>query len=461
MEEKVKRFIMKNNLLKPNSTIIVGVSGGPDSLALLHYLWVNRESQSWVVIAAHVDHMFRGQESADDMRFVIQFCLEREITFEATQINVREYQEENGLSSQVAARECRFSFFQEVMRKYKADYVAVAQHGDDQIETVLMRLVRGGTNKSIAGIHSKRPFGAGFIVRPFLSLTKKEILQYCENHSLQPRIDPSNQKGIYTRNRFRNEIVPFLKMENPNVHVAFQQFSEQLLEDEYVLEELTKEKMNTVIKKREIDYIEISIDMFLALPISLQRRSLHLILNYLYETRPSSLSNIHIEQVFKLLKSNQPSGSLHFPNSLFVNRSYQTCMFTFKKEKILTYEYPLQKEDKIQLPNGDVLWSELHSDYPSKLSNDLFVLPSEKIEFPLTVRTRKQGDKLELKGMKGTKKIKDIFIDEKVPLVDRETWPIVVDNEGTILWLPGLKKSRHESAREESSLYAILFYQRH
>jgi tRNA(Ile)-lysidine synthase len=461
MEEKISVFIKKHQLLKDDSTIVVGVSGGPDSLALLHYLWSKRVKKNWKVIVAHVDHMFRGNESREDLEFVERYCVENEIIFESVQIDVTAYQKEKGLSSQVAARECRFSFFEHVMDKYHATVLALAQHGDDQIETMLMRLVRGGTSKSISGIQPIRPFHSGFVIRPFLPLTKDDILQYCREHSLTPRFDPSNEKGTYTRNRYRKEMLPFLKQENPNVHTAFQQFSEQLVEDECFLEELSKESLNRVIKKQEQERVEIFVDQLLALPIPLQRRVLQLILNYLYQSLSSSLSSIHIEQIFKLVRSDHPSGVLHLPHGLQVKRSYQTCMFTFKEEKISTYEFNLLKEDKIVLPNGDQIWSETHFDYPLLPSKNMLILASTEVNFPLIIRTRRQGDKIELKGMKGSKKIKDIFIDEKIPLAKRELWPIVEDCKGQILWIPGLKKSRFEvSNLKTSRLYTILFYSR-
>jgi tRNA(Ile)-lysidine synthase len=457
MEEKINQFIQKHQLFYRDSTIVVGVSGGPDSLALLHFLWRYKEREGWNIIVAHVDHMFRGKQSEEEMEFVSAYCQEIGVACETTQIDVSQYQKEEGLSSQTAARECRYAFFEQVMEKYNATHLALAQHGDDQVETILMRLVRGAAFKSVAGIQSKRSFGNGYVVRPFLSVSKEEIVSYCAKHKLQPRFDPSNDMETYTRNRFRKNVLPFLRKENPNVHALFQRFSEKQLEDELLLEELTKEKMNTVIKRKSKRQVEISLKALGHLPIPLQRRGLQLILNYLYHTLPSSLSSIHIEQIFKLISAGSPSGSLHLPRGLIVKRSYDNCMFTFIEEKVYTYTYHLMNGDKVVLPNGSEIWTETTSSYPRVVDHHLFILNSG-IQFPLTIRSRNQGDRIQLKGMNGSKKIKDIFIDEKIPVHERNSWPIVENKEGQVLWLPGLKKSKYEAVDNQKESYTVLHY---
>lgn len=458
MEGKVKRFIEKHRLIENNSTVIVGVSGGPDSLALLHFLHSEQKTKGYHIVAAHIDHMFRGKESEEELEFVSEFCRLYQIPCETIQMDVTAYQKKNGLSSQVAARECRYQFYKKVMSQYQATHLALGQHGDDQVETILMRLVRGALGQASAGIQSKRPFENGYIVRPFLSVTKDDIMAYCQRHGLEPRYDPSNQKDTYTRNRFRKQILPFLKQENPNVHTLFQQYSERRFEDERFLEELTADQMNRVIKKQQELHIEISIEDLLELPIPLQRRGLQLILNYLYVPLPNSLSFLHIEEIIRLVKSNHPSGTLNFPKGLIIRRSYNDCIFTFKEETVNTYTYFLGNEDKVLLPSGKIIWSETHLKYPEHTSNSMLVLDTASISFPLLVRNRKQGDRIRLKGTNGSKKVKDIFIDEKIPTIDRETWPIIETQDGDILWVPGLKKSSFEAMDMNKSSYTVLFY---
>lgn len=461
MIEQVNHFIQKNELIKDQSTIVVGVSGGPDSLALLHYLYHFQQKKWNRLIAAHVDHMFRGKQSEEDLLFVKEYCEKLGIQFEAVQIDVTSYQKRNQLSTQVAARECRYRFLAEVMIKYNADYLALAHHGDDQIETILMRLVRGSKGIGYAGMQMLRPFACGSIIRPFLSIAKEDIESYCTRHDLHPRRDPSNDSDDYTRNRFRHHVLPFLKQENPSVQARFQQFSEQVIEDNQLLDELTVAKMNTVMKRKEDKQIEIEIDLFLTMPKSLQRRGIQLILNYLYKDIPSTLSSIHIDHLFALLKSDYPSGELHFPKDLKVIRSYNSCLITYGVEKISTYRFQIDAPGNYYIDDGATISTQLLDCFPEMVKgNDSFVVDLDAVKLPLYVRTRKQGDKMTLKGMNGSKKVKDIFIDKKIPLSKRDKWPIVEDSCGTILWVPGLKKSSFEAEadRKTKTQYIALQY---
>ncbi|MBA2876721.1 tRNA lysidine(34) synthetase TilS [Thermaerobacillus caldiproteolyticus] len=458
MLEKVHSFIKKHQLLTPNSTVVVGVSGGPDSLALLHFFCTIQHDWNLTVIAAHVDHMFRGKESAEDMNFVKHVCEKFGIICETKQINVPSFQRQWKISAQEAARECRYRFFKEVMEKHSATYLALAHHGDDQIETILMRLVRGSNGRGYAGIPAKRPFYFGQIIRPFLAVSRDDIEEYCREHALKPRYDASNEKDSYTRNRFRRYVVPFLKKENPHVHERFQHYSEMVAEDETFLEELTSEAMNKVMEKQHGAVI-LHIKPFQTLPKPLQRRGIQLILNYLYNGVPSSLSSIHINHVLALLHNNHPSGRLDFPNGLKVIRSYQSCVFTFHEQESYTYTFELDVPSVLHLPNGYAIISEFWEHYPrEQKGNDTFIVDPEAITFPLRVRTRRAGDRMTLKGTKGTKKIKEIFIEEKIPLHERESWPIVEDGQGNILWLPKLKKSAFEATDVTKTHYLVLHY---
>ncbi len=457
MLQQVNDFINKHQLLENNTKIIVGVSGGPDSLALLHFLWNQRTIWNVYIIAAHVDHMFRGKQSEEDMNFVKNFCEVHDIPFEGIQIDVLSYQNTHGVSAQVAARECRFAYFKQVMEKHQAQYIALGHHGDDQIETILMRLVRGSTWEGQAGIKAKRAFSNGYIIRPFLAVTKEMIEEYCFKNNLRPRVDPSNEKATYTRNRYRHTILPFLKEENRNVHERFQQFSEAILEDEKYLQELTVDKMNTVIRRIQVDEINLKISSFLNMPNPLQRRGIQLILNYLYGEIPSSLSNIHIESLLTLLSGNRPSGTLHFPNHLRVERSYDDCLFTFHEMKNSSFCFTIDGPGQIILPDGGVIITEVWEHYPSvKTGNNYFIIDPDTLSFPLKVRNREIGDKMTLKGMKGRKKVKDIFIDRKIPMKDRDIWPIIENGNGEIIWLPGLKKSTFEATDRSKGRYILL-----
>lgn len=460
MRQIVNRFIKKHSLLFPESIVVVGVSGGPDSLALLHFL---KNYQKWMkltVIAAHVDHMLRGEESAEDFDFVKTYCQYEEIIFEGSKINVQEYQQTNNLSVQVAARECRYRFFAEVMRKHQASILALAHHGDDQIETVIMRQVRGAQGLGLAGIPVKRPFNEGVIIRPFLCLSKEEIYTYCQNKKLSPRIDKSNFSSKYTRNRIRNEILPIFKKENPAVHVRFQQQSELMIDDELFLQKLAENELQNLIISKEINKVVLSIPNLINSPIPLQRRAFQLILNYLYIHNIPEITTIHIDQFLNFLKEAKPSGSLDFPNGLIIIKSYEQCILSFHQTPDLQhYEYYLPIPGIVTVKKGKIFGEVINALPKFPPQKNVVIFDLEKISLPLSVRNRQKGDFISQQGMKGTKKLKSLFIDEKIDRSARGEWPIVVDGNGEILWVPNLRRSNKAFPSHETKHFLVLTFQ--
>ncbi|CAM3969480.1 tRNA lysidine(34) synthetase TilS [Mesobacillus zeae] len=463
IENAVRTFMKRHSFDLSGKAIAVGVSGGPDSLALLHYLWSQREQLNLKLIAVHVDHMFRGEESYQEGLFVARFCKQRNIPFEMERMDVPKHMKETGLSSQQAARELRYSVFRKVMERHHLTCLALGHHGDDQIETVLMRLTRGSSGKARAGIPFSRKFSSGTLIRPFLCLTKDDLEEYCRLHTLEPRRDPSNDKDTYGRNRFRHRVIPFLKGENPQVHEHFQRFSEETQEDEVYLAELTARKMNTVMEK-DSGRITVDIPSFQEMPMPLQRRGIKLILNYLYEEKPSSLSAVHIDKIFSIIRSQHPSGSLDFPKGLKVVKSYRKCQFLLSDESCATqpYWFELDGPGTVVLPSGDTIEARMEhgSDCGPKRSWSI-CFDAAEVAWPIVIRTREAGDRMTLLGMDGTKKIKDIFINEKIPLSARDAWPVVTDSTGRILWLPGLKKSSLSVESRESGNYMQLLYNKY
>ncbi|WP_243292561.1 tRNA lysidine(34) synthetase TilS [Bacillus sp. FJAT-47783] len=459
MFEKVKKEISDRQLIEHHSTVVVGVSGGPDSLALLHILYCLRHTFSLHLVAAHVDHMFRGRQSEEEMDDVKKFCQSLGIRCVTKQIDVKAYAKKERLNKQAAARECRYAFFKEVMEEYDADVLALGHHGDDQVETILMKLVRGTVGKGLIGISKKRKFGRGYLVRPLLSVTKKEILTYCEKHGINPRFDPSNEQDMYTRNRFRKYILPFLKKENPQVHQHFQYFSEILEEDEQFLEELAIEKMNKVMERKTNFEVIMKVSEFKKLPPPLQRRVIHLILNYLSKGHHSpAFSAIHIESIKGMMYQPHPSSTMDFPLGFKAIKSYDKFTITNKPPKPIPYEFHLKIPGEITLPNGKKIICETFEGVPTYKDHHTFFLPLHLLNEPLTVRSRRAGDKIHVKGMNGSKKVKDIYIDKKVPKDEREVWPIIEDGKGNIIWIPLLKKSIFEVFDVTNQSYIVLQY---
>ncbi len=361
-EERTLAFIKKHQLIERGDFVLVAVSGGPDSMALLDFLVRRRKQFDIQLAAVHVNHLLRGEQSFLDMEYVRTYCTRNGILLKATAIDIRKKMVLDQTGLQETARTYRYEYFAHIMKELGANKLAVAQHGDDQIETILMRLTRGSRGIGRAGIRSIRDFAVGQVIRPLLGVTKEQIEQYCYTYRLQPRLDPSNEQRDYTRNRFRLEVLPFLKGENEQVHEHFQRFSEDILEDEQYLEELTKREITTICHFRGND-ISMEIDPFLRMPLSLQRRGIHLILSYLYKQKMDNVNVRHFQSIDQLLKGENPSGKLDLPLGLHVIRSYDSCLFTFDSPKQMSsFKHELHVGDELSLSNGMIIRFQRKSD---------------------------------------------------------------------------------------------------
>ncbi len=460
MENVVNRFIERHQLLTKGATVIVGVSGGPDSMVLLHYLLRKKEAWNLTIVVAHVNHMLRDS-AREDFAYVESFCQKFDIKFEGIEIDVQAYQKEHQCSIQVASRECRYQFFEQMMNTYQADYLALGHHGDDQIETILMRQVRGVLGFGRAGIPVKREFAGGFIVRPLLCVERLDIEQYVTEHQLHPRLDPTNEQLDYVRNRFRHKVLPFLKSENPKVHMHFQNQSESLYADEQFLQTVAEQYVNSVTEQKKRDKVTINVNRFLSIPSALQTRVVQLVLSYLYHSRQPIVTSVHIEQILVLMKGENPSGMLHLPDSLYVLRSYERIVFTFTPEqKHQKFAYTVSVPFELQLPHG-YLRGKVSEEHPCDdiHSETTFVGDAHAFEFPLTIRTRTPGDRMTPKGMNGSKKVKSIFIDEKIARRKRDSIPIIEDANGEIIWVVGVKQTGVGSISKNTTHFLYLAYE--
>ncbi|MFC4558570.1 tRNA lysidine(34) synthetase TilS [Virgibacillus kekensis] len=459
MINEVQAFIEKHKLLKKNSTVLLGVSGGPDSMALLHYFKAIRDNWNLTVIALSADHQLRGAESREDLAYVESICSSWDIKFIGTFLDVSTYKQDRQIGTQVAARELRYNFFKEQMIENNADFLALGHHGDDQVETMLMALSRSASPSSLSGIPIRREFANGQIIRPLLAVTKNEIEMYCRSNGIYPRRDPSNEETTYTRNFFRKRVIPLIKEQNSNIKATVQHLSEALQEDErYLRQEAARLVETTVNLKNGNKEASFNILEFQTYPHSLQRRAYHLILNYLYNKLPRNLSYVHEKQFFTLLDSAEGNIQIDFPQQLKLKRVYQTAVFSFSNDQSqrLYFQQKVNIPGETELPDGSVLQAIL-TDSPEVTGELGYYCNKASIELPLHIRTRQAGDRMRWEGLNGSKKVKDIFIDAKVPLEKRDIWPILTDNKGEILWIIGLKKGKPKQQVNKGTYIQLTF----
>lgn len=459
IKDTVTAFMDKHDLLQPDSTVLLAVSGGPDSMALLHFFTTIRRQWRLRLVAVSVDHGLRGEESRQDVAYVEEMCRQWEIEFVGTSIDVTTYKKQERFGTQFAARELRYRYFAEQMEHYQADYLVFGHHGDDQAETMLMQLVRTADSSSFSGMPVKRDFATGRIIRPFLCLTKEQLHDYCEHHGITPRIDPSNASDDYTRNYFRHNVLPLLKSKNSNLPATIQHLSESLQADEQYLQEEAKKMTENVVKFEENPKrATFEIDQFDSHASALQRRAFHLILNYLYEELPDNLSYVHEEDFFSLVANDKSNIQIDFPRHLKLEKAYNKLIFYFQTNEPTSHAFHevLPVPGSVWLPDGASMKATYCNEISSQDEHTYYTLAS-RVALPLHVRTRRDGDRMRWSGLNGSKKVKDIFIDAKIPVRKRNSWPIVTDNNGEILWIVGLKKRDPITLEKNTSLIQLYF----
>lgn len=422
---------MKNSLdfiktyINDSDKVIIGVSGGADSMCLLELIKMSIPIKN--IICVHINHNIR-EESKDEEQFVKDYCLKNKIIFETIAFNKGKYNESE-------LRKKRYQFFDEIVNKYQAKYLLTAHHGDDLIETILMRLTRGSNLKGYAGIELKSKRKNYEILRPLLYMTKDEIIEYNNVNKISHVTDESNFKDDYTRNRYRHYVLPFLKKENENVHLKYLKFSNELLVYYNYVNEIVKNN----IEKRYSNGVY-DLENFKNQDNLIKRKIIEELLRLQYIDNLEQITDKHVQSILSL--TNKSNGILNLPNELIIEKSYNKLIFTYKQEEVYDFNYILEKS--LSLPFGEFFLVDKSDDN----SNFCIKLESSEIALPLHVRTRKNGDKIKVKNLNGTKKVKDILIDEKVPIKEREKIIILTDNEDSILWIPGIKKSSFDKSKK-------------
>jgi len=446
MKDKVLHFNEKHQLFNRGDTLFLAVSGGPDSLALLHFFASIKTSWDLQLHTLTVDHQLRGQASKDDAQFVYETSLQYGIPCTIGQADVKQYAIKHNIGIQAAARKARYEFFLEQMKKEKKAKLVLGQHLDDQVESIVMQFIKGVRQK---GMPIKRMIDQHELIRPFLCVTKDDIWQYVNKHQLEARIDQSNEDLTYTRNRVRKQIVPLLKKENPNLNESLTKVAQELVEEDQFLNELAEEKLKKIASLTD-QKVTFSIRDFAVERLPLQRRMFHLILNYL---QCNQVDKDYFSTFYKWLQTDKPNSELSF-NTFTIIKSYEKIEVIKGKLMILPYEEKLHINESLQLPNG---WT-IHLFDRRKKTEEMssFTVEKSLIKWPLIVRTRQDGDRIRPVHLNGTKKVKNIFIDAKIPKHERDEWPIVVNGDGEILWIPFLAKSHYDSASEDAVVTVVV-----
>ena len=418
--------LIRNLDIYDRDYVVLACSYGPDSMCLLDIL----RKLNMNVIVAHVNHNYR-KESVTEYDDLEKYCNDNDLIFEGTSIN-----EEIVGNREEFYRNFRYVFFSKVVKKYNAKYLFTAHHGDDLVETILMRLSRGSSFKGYGGFSKITKTKDYIVVRPLIYLTKDEIMDYVEKNNIPYALDYTNLENIYTRNKYRNEVLPILKKINPLIHKKIIKFSDTLNEyNDYIEKEVDNLYSSLYLNNR------LDLNEFMILPNLLKKCLLKKILFNIYGDNISVITDKHLDLIFELIDSDKKNSFINLPKNIEVNKYYNILVFGNKKE---SSHYDLIFNDKILMDD----WALFEVDTTDIIkSNYLIRLNSKDITLPLHVRNRLTGDKIILKN--GTKKVGEILSEAKISMNDRDKLPIMVDNRGNILWIPGIKKSKFDKQINE------------
>ncbi|QUH25361.1 tRNA lysidine(34) synthetase TilS [Serpentinicella alkaliphila] len=452
MINKVKETIFKEELIQLGDKIIVGISGGPDSVCLLHLLWYLQEEYKITVYGAHLNHNFRGIESQLDAHYVSKLCEEFNIICFIKSVDVAQVASIKGISFEEAGRLQRYQFFEEISEKVGANKIAVAHNLNDQAETILMRFLRGTGLEGLTAI----PYNRGKIIRPLLNITRAEIEEYCSINNLSPRIDKTNLEPIYHRNKIRLELMPYL-MENynPNIIDTLARTSEILKKDNSYIEAKARE-MYKEIKLRETENrIELSIVGINKLHESLKARVLRFATEDLVGKK-DVLEYKHINSVLELLENGQTAKKRTLPMGIIVRISYERLIFSvisdFEYDKDFIYELQVNSLEYIEEIDQEIRISLVDKQEINDISRDKYIkcFDYDKVNNRLNIRNRRDGDRFWPLGLTGSKKLKDFFIDLKIDREERDLVPLLCDGD-EIMWVVGYRMSEAYKVSSETT----------
>ena len=472
--QQMHRLILQHAMIEKGETVLVAVSGGADSLALLYGLHALREQLNCRFHVAHLNHCLRSDADAD-ADFVRQHASRLELQSTVQRAEVPRLVKLWKLSVEAAGRRVRYQFYETVCREVRATKVAVGHHQDDIAETVLMNLIRGSGTAGLKGIVPVRDFK---IIRPLVGFTRQQIEAFLTSIGVKPRHDSTNTDRRYLRNRIRHELIPMLENDyNPNIRIGLNRTADVLGTESEYLDTIAQAALATCrIPDTDKPAVKLDRTKFRGHHIALQRRMLRLSISELLGNI-NDLYFLHCEAMLNLIEGDTPNAVLTLPNGLWFRRAYQHLIFErsehaeFPSSSVKTenFTYPLTVPGKTPIK---ALKAETIAEvgnvpppaspaFPDGKFEAIFDYEKLREVFPealrLTVRNRRRGDRFQPHGMQGKKKIKDFFIDTKVPRDERDRIPLLVCQD-EILWLIGYTTSELFKIKPSTRQYLYLRY---
>jgi len=441
--DRVMDCIYKYKMIAEGDAVLIGISGGIDSITLLYSLYFLSDKLKCSLIVAHANHGLRGEQSDREAEFVRKIADELKLPFVIEKIDVLGYMGEKGLSKQAAARELRYDFFERAAKNTSANKIALGHNADDQAETVLMRLLRGSGASGIAGMRAVRDK----IIRPLIEIKRDEITEFVKEKRLRYVEDPSNLEPYYLRNKIRLNLIPLLKEEyNPNIVDTLRETAEIIRDEDEFLESYCSTILSDIIQSKGNEAIEIDVLKLKNFHIAIKRRIIRIVLKML-KGDLLKISVVHVEEILNSINKGFSGKSLNLPDGICVLYEYDKLKLF--REAEVEEEAEVRFDIPLKIPGETILSAPEYKFIAEIISPVDFAAAGfslrnkftaffdmDKLKGALRVRNRVNGDIFHPSGMKGSKKLKEFFIDEKIPRRERDSIPLIVSGD-IILWIVG------------------------
>lgn len=464
---KVENTVTTHGMLKQDDSVLIGVSGGPDSVALLHVLRLLTPRFSLTVGVAHLNHCLRGHASDKDAEFVKSIAERLNLPCYIHKEDVRTYQIENRLSPEEAGRRIRYAFLNTVARTNRFNRIALGHHADDNAELVLMNLLRGSGPTGLSGIP---PVRDGKIIRPLIKIRRSEIIHFLNQNRLRYISDSSNQEMRYLRNSVRHRLIPMLqKGYNPKIPETLNRLSSIMRSEEAWIEDVIHPLFESSVSTAQNDHINFSVSVLRRFHAAAQRRIIRKGISKI-KGDLRRIAFAHIDDVIRLLNKEPAHGSLDLPGGIRIRRIRDELYISKEKRALRRLDtkndhfQPPVFEYEITAPES-VFIKEIHAriDFTEMNIQDIpdvrcagqytVFFDKDTVNFPMILRNFRQGDRFRPLGLGGTQKLKKFFIDRKIPRDERVKCPILL-SRGKIIWVAGHRID--ESVRLTSSTRTVL-----
>lgn len=429
--DRVKNTIEKNCLIKKGESVLVALSGGSDSIAMLHILSVLSEELGFSLYCAHINHNIR-EEAKSDEEFVKSYCKSLGIECFVKNADVLSYAKEISISTELAGRKIRYDFFDEIMKKHSIDKLATAHNKNDSAESIMLHLTRGCGIDGMCGIPVIRD---GYIIRPIIDLNKKEIEEYCEINKLNFVVDKSNFETDYTRNKIRLNIIPMIEDEiNPGFIDTITNNSQIFKETASFIDNYTKKLYKKIAVSDKLYLNELLNED----EIIIKNVILTHFKNYIKKTQ--NLQQLHINEIVWHIKKEMAPKSINLPDGITAKIEYGTLYFEKTKKENIEFEYEISPGIELVIPESGInILIKEEQEIKKNTKDKIYFYIREGKKFK--VRNRRTGDKFLPCGMKGTKKLSDFFTDLKIPVSKRNITPILT-YDYDIVWVVGKRADR-------------------